>query len=56
MAGDQFRSSTVDAVTARKPKRHSKHVLRAARGLTQDLARGDEAAIQPSRAEIARLR
>ena len=46
----------LEALTARKPKRHSKHVQRAARDLAEDLARGDEAAIQHSRAEIARLR
>lgn len=37
-------------------RRREKHVLRAARDLAEDLARGDEAAIKHSRAEIARLR
>jgi len=37
-------------------RRHERHVLLAARDLAEDLARGDEAAIQHSRAEIARLR
>ena len=37
-------------------RRREKHVLRAARDLAEDLARGDETAIQHSRAEIARLR
>jgi hypothetical protein len=37
-------------------RRHEKHVLRAARDLAEDLARGDAASIEHSRAEIARLR
>lgn len=46
----------LEALTARKPKRHQRYVLRAARDLADDLARGDEAAIEHSRAEVARLR
>jgi protease PrsW len=37
-------------------RRREKHVLRAARDLAEDLARGDETAITHSREEIARLR
>ncbi len=37
-------------------RRREKHVLRAARDLAEDIARGDDAGIAHSRAEIARLR
>jgi len=37
-------------------RRREKHVLRAARDLAEDIARGDDAGIEHSRAEIARLR
>jgi RsiW-degrading membrane proteinase PrsW (M82 family) len=37
-------------------RHREKHILRAARDLAEDLARGDAAAIEHSRAELARLR
>ena len=51
-------AAELDALTGRGKVRgrRERHIVRAARDLTKDLAAGDEAAVAHSRAEIARLR